>query len=186
MQHHLLHLPGHSRDRIYHFALVGTAEWTDQPCCCAGHRGIDTRSCGHICLTLVVLRHVATAAPEHGFDLGDDSFIADQFHPHHRGDRLAGYVVLGGPQTTANDYCVAATKGLLKYRDHAIQIVADFCLVMAVDAHQRQLLTNPRRVGVDDLTQQQLSSDRHDFTVHRRSLDHSPVELSALWPSIRY
>jgi hypothetical protein len=50
--------------------------------------------------------------------------------------------------------------------DDAVDVVADLGLPLRVDPRQGQLLADPRRVRVDDLSQQQFGPDRHDLAVH--------------------
>ena len=82
------------------------------------------------------------------------------------GDDLAGDVVLGGSQPAAADHRVAAFQGLAQRGFHAREVVADLDLEVRVDTGQGQLLTDPGRVGIDDLAEQQLGADGDDFAAH--------------------
>ena len=56
------------------------------------------------------------------------------------------------------------------------QVVAHLHLEVRVDARRGQLLADPRRVGVDDLAEQQLGADGDDLTAHR----HGNADLRAV------
>jgi hypothetical protein len=49
---------------------------------------------------------------------------------------------------------------------HALRIIADFDLLQGIDAHQGQLLADPRRIGIDNLAEQKLGADGNNFTPH--------------------
>ena len=88
-------------------------------------------------------------------------------HAHHLGDGLAGDVVLGGPSPPQHDDGVGCARAPARRRRHdAVEVVADLGLEERVDPGQGQLLADPRRVGVDDLPEQQLGSDGDDLAAH--------------------
>src|ERR1700759_4265749 len=72
-----------------------------------------------------------------------------------------------GPHPPAANHAVAARQPAAEAHHHASHVVADLHLKSAVDAGQGQLFADPRRIGVDDLTQEQFCADRHNFTIHR-------------------
>ena len=88
--------------------------------------------------------------------------------------------------TTASDRSSASSSDM----PDAIPVVADLRLEVGVDAGQRELLTDPRRVGVDYLPEQKLGAYGHDLTAHGRTLaaeNQSPCIVVAAWrPSRRY
>ena len=96
-------------------------------------------------------------------------------HAHDVGDDVARDVVLRRAEPAADDHRVAALDRLRDDRFDAVPVVADLRLEVGVDAHERELLTDPRRVGVDDLPEQQLGTDRDDFAPHA---DLPPVSSS--------
>ena len=55
-------------------------------------------------------------------------------------------------------------------RDHTAEVVADRSVLVAVDAVLGEALTDPRRVRVDDLTEQQLRADGEDLAAHAGNL----------------
>ena len=60
----------------------------------------------------------------------------------------------------------ASSSSAAQRGDDAAEVVADLDLEQRVDAAERQLLADPRRVGVDDLAEQQLGADGQDVTSH--------------------
>ena len=81
--------------------------------------------------------------------------VAHQTHAHDLGDRLPGDVVLGRPESAAEDHGVAAIESQPDTGDHALEVVADLGLEVGVDTGQRQVLTHPGGVRVHNLTEQQ-------------------------------
>ena len=73
-----------------------------------------------------------------------------------------------GPEPAAADHGVAAIERDADRLDDPVDVVADLRLEVGVDACESQLLTDPRRVGVDDLAQQELGADGDHFTAHPR------------------
>ena len=165
--HHLLHLPGHPGDRVHDLALVGTGERADESGSRPRHRRVERGSHRYVGLEQVVVGHRAPAAAEHRPDPLDERLVPHELDAHHRGDGVAGDVVLGRPQSAADDDGVAAVEREAQHLDHAIEVVPDLRLVVAVDPHEGELLADPRRVRVDDLPQQELRAHRDHFTLHR-------------------
>ena len=102
--------------------------------------------------------------------------VADERHAHDLGDRLARDVVLRRAEPAATITASLRSRADLQRLDDAVEVVADLGLEVRVDAGQRELLADPRRVGVDDLAEQQLGADGDDFTAHDRQLPtwHAP------------
>src|SRR5262249_586695 len=64
--------------------------------------------------------------------------------------------------------------GLADARLDAPEVVADFDLKVGIDSGERQLLSNPCRIAVDDDAEEQLGADGDDFAAHL---------LLPTWPS---
>ena len=84
----------------------------------------------------------------------------------HLGDRLPGDVVLRRTEPAAHEHGVGAVERLAQRVDDAAEVVAHLHLVAAVDARQGELLADPRRVRVDDLSEQELGADSHHLADH--------------------
>ena len=155
---HLLHLPGNARHGVEHLlvsgAAIAPADRADQAGRGAGLYVHHPGALRHVGLAQVVGGHGAVAAVEHRPDPLHHRLVAVQLDAHHRGDRVAGDVIGGGPEPAAHDHRVAALQRLLEGCGHALQVVADLGLEVAVYPGERQLLTDPRRVRVDDLAEQ--------------------------------
>ena len=85
----------------------------------------------------------------------------------HGRHRLAGHVVLGRSEAARRERQVGALPGA---REHLLQpagVVADLRDIEQIDAVLRQLRGDERRVGVDDLAEQDLRADRDDLRAHR-------------------
>ena len=91
------------------------------------------------------------------------------------GDDLARDIVLGRAQPATTDHRIAAFQGMANGVHHAIEIIADFGLVERIDTGKRQLFTDPRRIGINDLSQQQFRTDRDDFTTHSAASPRIPI-----------
>ena len=108
-----------------------------------------------------------------------DRRVAHELDAHHLGDDLAGDVVLRGPEAAAHDHRVAAVE-----RDAAWpstmrpRLSPTFVWKWESMPAERELLADPRRVGVDDLAEQQLGADRDDLTAHGVLLE-PPVVVGA-------
>ena len=98
-----------------------------------------------------------------------DGVVLDQLDTHHRGDRLAGQVVVGRAEAAAHDHGVGVGQRAAQHRLDATQVVADLHLQQRVDAVGSEVLAEPRAVGVDDLPEQQLGADGDDVTAHLQS-----------------
>ena len=59
--------------------------------------------------------------------------------------------------------------------DDARLVVADHAVLVGVDARRGELLADPGTVGVDDLAEQQLRTDRKNFTSHGAETYREPV-----------
>ena len=117
-------------------------------------------------LQQVVRRHDRPRDLKMCADLVGDRLVAPHLDAHDAGDDVAGDVVLGGAQPAAADDGVAALQALADAGLDAREVVADLDLEVGVDAGQRQLLPDPRRVAVDDDAEQQLGADGNDLATH--------------------
>ncbi len=72
-----------------------------------------------------------------------------------------------GPEAAAHDDRVGAFEQLAQALHHALEVVAHLAVLAGVDARRRELLADPRAVGVDDLAEQQLGADGEHVTPHR-------------------
>src|SRR5690606_33366910 len=118
-------------------------------------------------LAHVVGRHAPAPGGEALEDAVGHLVVVLEGDAHDPGDGVAGDVVLGRPEPTADDHRGGAGQRELEGADDALEVVAHDLAVGVVDAGQGQLLADPGRVGVDDLAEQQLGADRHDLTAHR-------------------
>ena len=71
-----------------------------------------------------------------------------------------------GPSPPHTMTASARSRSSRRHCDHAVEVVADLAVLAGVDAGGRELLADPRAVGVDDLAEQQLGADREDVTPH--------------------
>ena len=76
-----------------------------------------------------------------------------------------GEIVLGRPEPTADEHRVAALEQVAERLDDTRLVVADHPVLEGVDARRRELLADPGAVGVDDLPQQELGSDRQGLRI---------------------
>ena len=89
--------------------------------------------------------------------------------------RLLGHVVKGGAKAAGGDDQVSSVKGVVEGLFQPLRVVPHHRLVVQVDAHGGQLLGDVRRVGVDDVAQQQLRA-------HAQNLSgHSAVSFPNFW-----
>jgi hypothetical protein len=105
-------------------------------------------------LAQVVGRHAPAAGREPLEDALGRVVVADERNAHDRGDGIAGDVVLRRAQATAHDHRVGPRERQLEGGHDPLEVVAHHLPVRAVDAGERELLTQPGRVGVDDLAEQ--------------------------------
>ncbi len=116
--------------------------------------GIDGRPHRHVGLAQVVVGHAPPPTREHLRDALRDVVVALELDAHHLGDALARDVVVRRPEPAAHDHRVTAIEREAQHGDDARPVVTDLRLEVRVDARERELLADPRRVGVDDLTEQ--------------------------------
>ena len=96
-----------------------------------------------------------------------DRLVVHQLDAHHRGDRLAGEVVVGRPEPAADDDGVGlGEQARAASASMRPTLSPTFTWRQRGDAAGGQLLADPRRVGVDDLPEQQLGADGEDVTSH--------------------
>ena len=88
------------------------------------------------------------------FDLFEHAGVLDQFTSGHLGDDLAGQIVLGRTDAAAGDNDISAFHGAPDDLFHPCRIVAHHRFEIEVHAQRREPLRHPRRVGIDDLTEQ--------------------------------
>ena len=113
---HLLHLVRHARHRVDDLAVGQLAPQT--------RRGADRvrdrlAALGDVGLAQVVLRHVAHAGAEHLRDRLRELVVAHERHAHELGDRVAGQVVLGRPETAADEHRVRTRELIAQRGDDA-------------------------------------------------------------------
>ena len=128
--------------------------------------GMASPPTGHVGLPQVVRGHVASAHPEQRADVLDELVSSLERHTHELGDGLPRDVVLRGPEPTAHDQRVGATEEVAHRADHPGLVVTDLAVLERVDPDRGELLADPRAVGVDDLTEQQLRPDREHVRPH--------------------
>ena len=92
--------------------------------------------------------------------------VAHERHTHQLGDRVTRQVVLGRPDAAADEHRVAAFEQVAQRLDDPRLVVADHAVLVGIDARRRELLADPGTVGVDDLAEQQLGTDRKNFASH--------------------
>ena len=144
------------------------ADRADQTGRCADLLRDDRRALGDVGLAQVAVGHVTATRVEHPRDHLDDRLVAHEPHVHDLGDRLACDIVLGRAEAAAHDDGVTARQRGANGEHDALVVVADLGLEERVDARQRETLADPRRVGVDDLAEEQLGADGDDLTSHGR------------------
>jgi hypothetical protein len=125
------------------------------------------RPARHERLAEVVVGHPAATAGEHLADAIGDRLVMFEIDAHHHGDRLSGEVVMGRPEPAADDHGVGLVQQASQLGGDASDVVADLDLHERVDATGGELLAEPRRVGVDDLAEQQLGADRQHVAAHQ-------------------
>ena len=162
---HLLHLVGHAG----HGVDDPIAHRADQPGRGAARLGDHRRPVGHHRLAKVAFGHRSAPGCEHVSDRLGHRLVGAKLDPHHLGDRLTGDVVVGGAEPAAHDHRVGLFEGPPQRSHDAVEVVTDLPLGQRVDAVGGELLPDPRRVGVDDLAEQQLGADGDDVTSHGRS-----------------
>ena len=114
----------------------------------------------------VVVGHRTATTAEHFADRVHDLFAAFERNVHHLGERRARDVVLGGAQPSAHNDGVAAGEGRSKSQHNSLVIVTHVLVKVRGDSIRGQLLAQPLRVGVGDLPEQQLCTDRNYFNSH--------------------
>ncbi len=128
--------------------------------------GMMVAPSGHVGLAGVVGRHGAASGLEEAGDDVHDGLVADELDPHHVGNGLAGDVILRGPEPAADDDAVAAgQRGAEGQRDPLV-VVAHRLMEMRGHAGRGQPVAQPRRVGVGNLSEQELGADSHDLDSH--------------------
>ena len=121
---------------------------------------------------------------EHRADLLDDLIVAHQLDVHHLGERCASDVVLGGPESAADDQRVGASERRSKGEHDAFVVVAHVLMEVRSDAVRRQVLAEPLGVGIGNLAEQQFGADGDDLNSHaRRPFDHRRSSASRCRPS---
>ena len=75
-------------------------------------------------------------------------------------------VVLGRPEPAGHEHDVGPTERDLQHLDDPRDVVADRLVVQDVDPDRGEPFGDPPRVGVGDLTEQQLGPDADDLGPH--------------------
>jgi hypothetical protein len=83
----------------------------------------------------------------------NDFGILFEFDTHHFGDDVTGDVILSWTQSATNDDGVAAIKSDLQRISNTVPVVTHFDLQKAIDSRKRKLLTDPRGIRIDDLSE---------------------------------
>ena len=159
---HVGQLVGDAGQRVDHLV----PHRADQPRSRAHGLGDDGRPPGHVGLAGVALGHVPAPRPEEPGDELDDGRVALERHVHHRGDGVAGDVVVGGTEPAAHDHAVGAGQGAAQGQDDPGLVVAHRLVEVGVHARRGQLLPEPGRVGVGDLAEEELGPDGDDLDPH--------------------
>ena len=92
--------------------------------------------------------------------------IFDKFDAHYLSNHIASDVILRRAEATADDHGIAAIECNLQSIADSIPVVAHLHLQEAINACERELFTDPRRIRVDDLAEQELGSNSDNFAVH--------------------
>ncbi len=88
-------------------------------------------------------------------------------------NRFGGEVIRGGAEAAGGDQHLTTLSGSLQLSDQTLAVIAHHSLAMVGDAQGRQLLSNPARIAIGDVAEQQLGADAQDFSRHG-------------WPVARY
>ena len=167
--HHVVHLMRHAGHRVHDLVDAVHRDGTDQPRSGAAGLRDDRRARRHLRLAQVVLRHSSSPGGEHLPDHVGDGIVGDQIDAHHRSDRITREVVVGGAETAAHDHRIGGLEEPPELGLDPPDVVADLHLHERVDAVRRQLPADPRRVGIDDLAEQQLGADRENVAAKSHS-----------------
>jgi hypothetical protein len=89
--------------------------------------------------------------PEHRRDVFGEIHAPHERHAHQCGDRIARQIVLRRAQTAAHEHRVRSRQQVAQRVDNTCLVVADRAMLVRVDARQRELLTDPGTIRVDDL-----------------------------------
>jgi hypothetical protein len=156
-------LVGHPRHRVDDLVADRADQARRGPRLRVGDGG---RALRHQRLAQVVGGHAPAPRHEHLQDAVGDVVVLHETDVHDLGDRLPGDVVLGRAEAAAHHHRIRPGQRQLQRLDDAAQVVAHGLGVGAVDAGDGEGLAEPRRVGVDDLPEQQLRTDGDDLTTH--------------------
>ena len=147
--------------------LAGRARYRTNQAGCGSTVVMDERGTDWpIGLTVVRFWHRAATSSEHRSDLRLHLGHPFECGSHHFCETFPGDVVLSGAESATADHRVGSTKCVDERPNDPCPIVTDLGLHQAVDPCRGKLLTDPRRVCVDDLPEEQLGSDSHNFTTH--------------------
>ena len=164
--HEVLHFEGHARQRDHRAAVAfephagGRAVGVEEHRARRGHEGLRA-------VQFVVFD---AARREHAFDVGGDRLVADHAAAEECGERLLGDVVLRGAQTSGqHDDLRVAERALHGFGD-ACGVVAHRVLGEHDDARGVEVAGDGDRIGVGDLSDQNLVADGDDRGFHASSL----------------
>ena len=90
-----------------------------------------------------------------------------QLHVEREGEPVAGDIVLRRTQAAGRDHHVRTRQREPERVGDPLDVVAHRLMVHHVDADLGELLRDPLRVGVRDLTEQDLRADPDDLRPHR-------------------
>ena len=166
---HLVQLIRHTWHGIQHLVT----NRTNEPWCSAPFLFNHLSTDWHHCLTQIVFAHLAVATGKHVGDAIGNDFVKHELDPHHFGNGLAGDVIVRRPKTPTDNYRVGIAQHRAQGRNNTGLVVTHFYLQARIHSCCCQLLTQPRRVGVDNLAKQQLGAYGNNITAHQRA---SPVQ----------
>ena len=172
--HQPLHLERHARQADHGAALILDDE------CRSGAVGIGHQGSApwQQRLLLVVRGEHESARAEPLLQVAQRAGVALQGSPEYPRHRLAGEIVLGGPQPAAGDHAVRPLQGALEHVRHTLQVVAHGSLAKQVSAYLGQTLSHPRRVAVTICPSSSSEPIATSSTVTRPSSRmHRPVSL---------
>ena len=114
-------------------------------------------------LTPVALRHRPPPGGEPSPQVLDDRWVLCQGQTEHVGHRLAGEIVVGRPQATADNEQVGPVEGLSHSRPEVGRVITDNRLAAHHDTQLVQPGGQEQRVRIGPERREQLGADRNDL-----------------------